>query len=340
MLIVYALNLDGRAAESVQHKHLQALMFSIQSLRQQNANVAIFLNLVGRTELTPGESAWLQHYQVNYRLFPSYPTLLRNAAPELPAEALWAYPVLHKQLTLFHIYQTVLEQQKKQKQPKAEAVLYVDNDTYFHQDPVPSFQALLEQPFGFWAREEPFSQRSPLETQPERLNEAALAQLYAQMQWPPIAPFNSGALLLRLKTLEALIAHTPSYMNYCLRFFAGLSRRELNPAYAQNFAPIFKALAQAPQQLEALPFPGQHFWIVEQLALWLTLAEIQQQQPESFQQGWLEAERVLQGCEELHWPGRFVQPVLSHYFTANRQAFFQAASRGFAGVYATPYAAP
>ena len=62
--------------------------------------------------------------------------------------------------------------------------------------------------------------------------------------------------------------------------------------------------------VEDLPFPSSNFWILEQVALWLTMGHVP-----GFTHGHLSRDHVLQGGEQNE------ACVVHHYFGVNKNAF-------------------
>jgi hypothetical protein len=79
-------------------------------------------------------------------------------------------------------------------------------------------------------------------------------------------------------------------------------------------------LAEEPEVSE-LPFPSSNPWILDQVALWLTLGQIPR-----VTHGFLSREHVIQGGEQA---GHGQSEVVHHYFGMDKTAFLSEINRNF-----------
>ncbi|MCA9664357.1 MAG: hypothetical protein KC503_02180, partial [Myxococcales bacterium] len=186
------------------------------------------------------------------------------------AATLGGYPVLHKWIGLAQIAAAPHEQ-----------LLYLDNDTYICADLDPLFTAHAEH--DFYAREEPFTMRSPHGYDPEYVDELALASLAYGQGCKAIPPYNLGVVLLNNGLCGRLGAVLPDLLAFAARFAQG-----------------------------TLPYPSSNRWIIEQVALWLSLGRI-----EGLTHGLLDRSLVAQDDEFLATSSAAVV----HYFSRNTDAF-------------------
>lgn len=303
-LIYYVQTLTGGAGREIRFRQLLA---SLGSLRYHNRSIPVRLILAG--ELQPAETYTLKRATDQLQL-----SLVHVGDYRRQLEKLWpdAHEVFDERSMLHKL--ALLE--TGLADIPAGPCLYVDSDTFFHRDPADLFTACSAA--DFYAREEPYSTRSPLGHRPEEIDEPAL---YGLQSAGRIQPFNAGVTLWSQDMIHQLMTLCPVYITYSLRFWLWLA--EQLPE-AGTYSPVAN-LRRSPQArahcrrrgLTPLAYPARNPWICDQLALWCALSELPQ-----LHQGWFSREQVLQGGEELLFPGQFRQPVLSHYFSTHTQAFF------------------
>jgi hypothetical protein len=152
-------------------------------------------------------------------------------------------------------------------------VLFLDCDTYFFGDVDGLFQRY--QAHHFYAREEPGSSRCPGGYDPAYVNEDALRRLSWSQGLAAIPPYNSGVFLLNGGAWEHLGALADEFLAFAWRLLVGLAAGS-NPGAALD-ADLAALLARnvAPADWSwRLPFPSSNAWIVEEIAMWLTLGRI------------------------------------------------------------------
>lgn len=307
-IVIYSLALSED--EASRRPRLLQMLDSVASLRRQNTALPVLLQLAGqlRAEEAAPLAQALALLDVDFVALGDYGELIDAHLPGA-GELLRHYPVLHKLLGL---------PLSLERQP-ARRLLYVDNDTYFHRDPALLLKACAEA--DFYAREEPFSRGSLLGHRPELCDEAMLAGL---MGPSPVLPFNTGVMVWNHDLARRLLPLCRDYLAAVIAFSRWLVAAGREPARCPDLGLLAAgALPPAYAAIPPLPYPAASVWIREQIALWLSLSRLP-----GLRQGWLGPAEVLQGCEELYFPGRFARPVLSHYFSENSAAFLAALRQG------------
>lgn len=234
--------------------------------------------------------------------------LERWCAPAL-AEVLARYPVLHKWLALAELPQAPGDQ-----------ILYVDNDTFFFDDPTPLFERCAA--MDFYAREEPFSSRSHAGYRSEHIDEPALFALAEAEGRAPLPTYNLGVVLLNNALCVRLGGVLPDFFALVGRFCAG-TVRDMDPKawvgmpWLDHLAANLSRLGGEGGVGEPLAYPSSNTWIVEQLALLLAFGKLA-----GFSHGMLTQEEVAQGVEFHFLHHDRPLPPLAHYYSSNKQPFF------------------
>jgi hypothetical protein len=232
-----------------------------------------------------------------------YTEFLQKAHPHGAILAL--YPTFHKFLVLPHL-----------PLQKATQVLYLDCDTFFFDDVNLLFDLHGEQ--DWYAREEFMSRRSPLGYDPNHANEELLESIAHREGLRYILPFNSGVCVLNHGIWHNLHALSDAYLSLAWRLLCGreISKPRDKVRDPQLWRAVMDATADR-DRVHALAYPSTNDWIIEQIALWLSLGRLP-----NFSLGTLSADQVLQGNEfeiMLTTPRR---SVLAHYFTGMEKRFF------------------
>ena len=154
-------------------------MQSIRSLRRHNAAVEVHLVLYGEVPSAIVREA--ERQRVALHCVGSFRERLEDVCPG-HADALSAYPALHKTLSLRFL-----------PARRSRQVLYLDCDTFFFGDVASIFAS--HQSRHFYAREEPWSRRSPYGYRPSYLDEDALARICAAERLRFVPPCNTGVML-------------------------------------------------------------------------------------------------------------------------------------------------
>jgi hypothetical protein len=274
---------------------------SIRSLRRRNASVEVHLVLYGPVSNAIVRESERQRVALN--CVGGYRERLEQACPEY-ADALSGYPALHKMLSLRFL-----------PLRNARQVLYLDCDTFFFGDVASIF--VNHQSRHIYAREEPWSRRSPYGYRPSYLDEDALARTCAAEQLQFIPPCNTGVMLFNHGLWAALAAASERSLTYCWRLLASICEhdelaRECSPALREK---VRQGLMRSPEQ-PPLPYPSTNWWIVEEIATLLMLGSL-----ERLTHDVLRRADVAQNGEFKCADGSSL-PTLVHYFSNLEDEFF------------------
>lgn len=302
-IVTYSLYVDAPQRHTDYHEQL---IYSVKSLRRFNPSISVHIFLYGEHPAT--FITRLEEYTVTVHPMGAYEDVIRSIHPG-PFRALTTYPVLHKWLNL-----STLERLDPAQ------ILQTDCDTVFFDDVEKLFQRYAGKKF--YAREEPVSRASHYGYDPTYLDEDALFGIAGREGAVAIKPCNIGVCVLNHGLWREIARRTDMFLSYAFRFAAGIAgnpqqRCLLWPELADALA---HDLSQTPDASE-LPFPSSNVWIIDQMALWLTLGHI----PE-LTQGFLSPEHVVQGADE---PGFGQAKVVHHYFATDKVAFRSEISRLF-----------
>jgi hypothetical protein len=282
------------------------LIYSVKSLRRFNLKVPVHVFLYGEYSAT--FIPRLEAYAVTVHQMGAYEDAIRSIHPG-PFRALAAYPVLHKWLNFPEIERLAPTQ-----------ILQSDCDTVFFDDVEILFQAYAKKKF--YAREEPASRASHYGYDPAYLDEDALRGIAQREGAIAINPCNIGVCVLNHGLWRDIGKRSDMFLSYVFRLAAGIARNPVQkyllwPELADALA---HDLAQTPETSD-LTFPSSNVWILDQMALWLTLGHIP-----GLTHGFLSPEHVVQGADE---PGFGQARVVHHYFGTDKAAFRSEISRSF-----------
>ena len=299
--VYYSLAFAGSDIAPVQ------LVRSLQSLRVVDRDTRVFVFLFGSPPRGFVEA--LQRLNAEVRSLGDYRTYIARSQP-VRAELFALNPTLHKWL--------VLEETDLQG---CERLLYVDSDTFFFAPATALFDRYKDA--DLYAREEPLCRRSIHGYRPSYLDEDAIAELAARQGLKPAPPFNTGVCLFTREMADAVATNLPAYFD---NLFGFLSWFHLHPdsvestvtSFTQTIHDRFLRRAQA----QALPYPSQNRWIVDQIALWLALGRIENLRFADFAPS-----DVWQGAEFQQMSAGAQFPILCHYYGENTGRFFDRLQR-------------
>ncbi len=274
---------------------------SIRSLRAHNRTVPVSLLLFnGASEQLLHEA---QRHKVCVHSIGDYRSFLGQAHPR--GAVLSLYPTFHKFLALTELPLKDVTQ-----------LLYLDCDTFFFQDVNLLFDAHAKH--DWYSREEPASMRSPFGYDPQHIDEILLEYIARSENLRYVPPFNSGVCLLNRGIWNEIGRLRNSYLNYAWRLLCGreLSGHDYGVHDSKIHSAAIEVMTDA-DRYQALPFPSKNGWIIEQIALWLTLGKL-----EDFSLGTFSQTHVAQGGELEGAKAEPGQCVLAHYFSGGEQEFF------------------
>jgi hypothetical protein len=295
--IHYSLSLSAGVDEQ---PLLAQLNRSLGTLRRNNPGIAVVLFLYGDMS---SELAWICHsYNVMVQPQGSYEQRLAELCPR-GWPVLARYPVLHKFLNFGAFSGTGARQ-----------LLYCDCDTVFFKDVSALFETYADA--DLVAREEVHTTRSPYGENRQFLDEPSLRGLANAMNVAFVPPFNSGAVLLNNNIWADFVPLEQAFMDFAWRLLLSIS---LRPAPADGYGQLEESgtavqLASAADLAGALPFPSAHPWILEEVALWLTLGAVQGLRTRDFH-----PRDVAQNGEFTASDPASAGWTLCHYYTGNQE---------------------
>jgi hypothetical protein len=267
---------------------------SVRSLRRYNREVPLHLVIYGalpsriRSEAT--RSAVTLHQMSDYsdclRALSEHGALLAK------------YPTFHKFLSLHQLPTKDVSQ-----------ILFLDCDTFFVDDVAKIFKFYPS--CDWYAREEPYSRCSHLGYDPAYVNQAALETLMQKEGLQQVFPFNSGVCVLNNRIWDRLDQLRESYLDFVWRLLVGRKlgmgasgpeRQEIDSAFVKRLTPD--------DRLRALPYHSKNPWIIDQIALWMTLGCLRP----PVTQGFLERTHVAQNGEIYTAFENGSQCIVVHYF--------------------------
>lgn len=271
---------------------------SVQSLRKHNESVEVVLFVYG----TPSAHtlAVAESCAVDVRWCGDYTSSFCDV-PTHWATALSRYPTLHKFLSLRGIPETGIEQ-----------VLYLDCDTYFLAD--------VEQLFArysvhsFYGREETLSRRSHRGYDGGYVDEELLEDIARKEGLAWIPPYNTGVCLLNNGVWRELGSSCDDFCRYVMRLLTGASLWRPEVVKDEALVPYVLQSASDAELRAALRYPSRNGWIIEEIAWWLTLGQIQHLTHDAFQRS-----DVAQDGEYQHNPTF----IVAHYYSSKESHFFK-----------------
>ncbi|MCI0557724.1 MAG: hypothetical protein MN733_04460 [Nitrososphaera sp.] len=302
-IVTYSLSASGPSQKTNYHEQL---IYSVRSLRTYNKSVPIHVFLYGEHPSAP--IAELEDHGVSVHQMGAYVDAIRRIRPRA-FRALAHYPVLHKWLNFSELGPLAPSQ-----------ILQADCDTFFFDDIGRLFERYSERQF--YAREEPASKASHYGYDPFYIDEDALFTLARREGAVEVNPYNIGVCLLNQGLWTEIAKRSDKFLSYVFRFAAHTAR---NPQTREKLWPglaelLAKDLAEEPE-ISELPFPSSNLWILDQVALWLTLGQIP-----GLTHGFLSREHVIQGGEQTDFQET---KVVHHYFGIDKIAFLSEISKNF-----------
>jgi hypothetical protein len=280
---------------------LRQLVTSLQTLRAHNGEIPVCVFVYG--DIPSELSLELSRYDASVIAQGSYESRLAKYSPE-GWPVLMEYPVLHKLLNFDELAGM-----------GAERVLALDCDTLFFGDVQVLFDRYAES--DCYAREEPSCRRSQYGYDRAYLNEEALEQLGLFLGLHVPRPFNVGVMLFNHHLCSRLARLQQQFVTYAWRFLLWLAANPSNVrrAYGEGDAVVRLRgmLRTSNAEFEqAIPYPSANEWILDEMALWLTLGHVADLRCNDFspchvpQNGEL-LDRAVPDCD---W-------IVGHYFTQN-----------------------
>ena len=293
-VVTYSLSSTGPPQPTDYH---QQLFSSVQSLRAHNRVVSIHVFLYG--EHPPVFTTRLEGEGVTVHHMGSYEDAIRRYRPRA-FRTLVRYPVLHKWMN-FHKLVSLGPSQ----------ILQIDCDTYFFADVDILFDRYSE--CHYYGREEPSSKASHFGYDPHYLDEDKLFALARREGATPMNPYNIGISMLNHGLWSELAQRIGEFLDYVFRFAASMARHPetRERLWSELREVVMIDLLEQPDVSE-LPFPSSNLWIIEQVALWLTLGHIP-----GLTHGHLSRAHVRQG-DEADESGT---KVVHHYFGMDKTVF-------------------
>jgi hypothetical protein len=280
--------------------HQNQWIRSIGSLRRFNTTIPVHLFLFN--EPTPAILEKADECEVIVHRLGSYRDCLREIGGEEGA-ALSCIPTLNKLIPLGYFAQSVSQ------------VLFLDCDTFFFGDVATLFAKY--QARHLYARETPHSRRSVfLEYRPSEIDEDALDRIAADRGTRPVPPYNTGVILLNQGVSADLFALRKEFLRYAWRLILGasLSPDMSLPLELRNF------LATMPLNRlgDPIKFPSKNYWILDEIALSLTLGRIP-----DLSHGQFPMEDVLQNGEFMIYRSYRTKCTVVHYLRGNEALFLK-----------------
>lgn len=250
-LVCYSLVVDEHRLAD----HELQFELSVASLRSHNSSVPVVLFMYG--ELPPSIESICRTYRVMVHWQGSYEERLRATCPA-GASALAHYPVLHKNLNFAELATTGVKQ-----------ALVCDLDTIFFED----VDVLLDRyaTADVVAREEVYSRRSIHGVDPTFIDEVVLAGTASAMGRAFVAPFNLGMVLYSRRAIVRLADSMRILVDDAWRLCCGLALGADSAAWSLPWIATTRDVLSEADAARALPYPSSNAWLIEEVALWLTL---------------------------------------------------------------------
>ena len=275
---------------------------SLRSIRRFNPDLPVYVFLFG--EAPPAFIEVLRTLNAEVRHLGDHRAYIARTEPER-AELFALDPKIHRWLVL--------------EEPELKActrLLYIDSDTFFFAPPSNLFDRYRDA--DLYAREEPLCRRSIHGYDRSYIDEESIDELRDGEGLSPVPPFNTGVCLFTRDMADAITMIVPRYFDYLFRF---LSWFHHNPLAGAPPVPTAEQLVHdrvlGPAAEQALRYPVQNRWIVDQVALWLALGQFTR-----FRFADFVPSDVWQGAEFRQLAAVTPLPILCHYFGHNTGRFF------------------
>jgi hypothetical protein len=200
-------------------------------------------------------------------------------------------------------------------------VLYLDCDTFFFADVDILFDKYRAQEL--YAREEHVSRRNHFGYDPLHVDEDALVAMASQEGLRYVVPINSGVCLFNHGLWNSVGRLDVNFLDLAWRLLVGRLLATSGAALAcWGMGNDVMASINELDRTDALPFPSENDWIIEEIAFWLTLGYLP-----DLSQGLFPQVEVMQNGEldDRAQTGGF--PLLAHYFSAGEKNFFDIVDR-------------
>lgn len=300
--VFYSLAFGGSQVAPVQ------LVRSVESLRRFDSDMPVFVFLFG--EPPPRFVEVLRQLHAEVRPLGDHRAYIARTEPDR-AELFALDPKLHRWLIL--------------EEPELKAcdrLLYIDSDTFFFAPASNLFDRYRDA--DLYAREEPLCRRSIHGYNRSYVDEEAIADLRVREGLSTVPPFNTGVCLFTREMADAITMIVPRYFDYLFRFLSWFHLHPL-PAEATGTNPTqIEDRFLRPAAGQALAYPSQNRWIVDQIALWLALGQFT-----NLRYGDFAPADVWQGAEFMQMSAVTPLPILCHYFGQNTGGFFDRLQRLF-----------
>jgi hypothetical protein len=268
----------------------------VKSLRRFNTSVPVHVFLYD--EHPSAFITELEDHGVYIHQMGSYENAIRRIRPRAFRTSV-AYPVLHKWLNFSELEPLAPSQ-----------VLQLDCDTFFFDD----VDLLFERYAGrhYYAREEPLSKASHYTYDPSYVDEEALFAIARSEGASEVCPYNIGVSMLNHGLWTEIAARSETLLTYAFRLTAGICRKTtIQDKRLPEVVALFAQDHVEEPNVTELPFPSRNPWIVDQVALWLTLGQIP-----GLTHAHFSPEHVGQGGEQYN-----TKEVVYHYFGIDKKAF-------------------
>src|SRR6185437_13524727 len=153
----------------------------------------------------------------------------------------------------------------------ASQILFLDCDTFFTAPVERLFDRHREH--DFYAREEPLTAANGAGPFPDHVDEPALAHTARVLGVRPVIPFNTGVCLLNHGVWREIDRLFPSFLDVAFRLLCGFVSQGVLAGEPEREAELGGGLTPE-EHARGLPYPSRNDWILEEIAMWLTLGHL------------------------------------------------------------------